>query len=623
MKNILLFILFFILFFKQSYGQGLLNGSDASQSQITFYESFSSATITATSTPPADAQWSYTNTLGAITPSIGAVAGTAGWMGGNDGYDLIATKQALNIPFTGATNDIILWAPVDSIPNSSRAWLRFVLYFESSSLITGITLGVAFDQSPCDFNTTAESGASMAPYSLSYTTTTYGDGSSITNSTQGNYRIVYADLSRYAGQVGRVGVRVTAPTGGVLPEIVTIDNFIIGKRPTNDACSEAYALADGTNGFFYNTLATGLLPRANSPAVSNMGGMTLYLNPTSATTRPGDGFEPASGGGVFSATGSTVENSTWYKFTTPTLATMTACNGGSAPASMQVKLTFNNLSCAAPSASVSADQQVRIFRSAFSCASANTAAVEQQIAATTKANGTNITLSTADAIPLAYNTTYYMVVDGTIGNDCRFKILTETFLNGSATPQSSPCTVLPIELVYFDVKKSNANVDLNWITMSEKNNDFFTVERSVDAVDFETIGIIDGAGNSNSSTEYFLRDNSPFIGMNYYRLKQTDFDGQYTYSAIKSVDFSKNTLSCEYVLNQSLNKLMVEFNENVSGKFNFNLIGANGKKIKGYSKILDGENVVEIDTEDLPNGFYVLNVFSINCTFNKKIVILK
>jgi hypothetical protein len=95
---------------------------------------------------------------------------------------------------------------------------------------------------------------------------------------------------------------------------------------------------------------------------------------------------------------------------------------------------------------------------------------------------------------------------------------------------------LPITLVSFDAKLSGKQVNITWTTSTEINNDYFTVERSADGINFERLTQIKGAGNSNFLKNYFFADESPFTGVNYYRLRQTDFDGKSTNSTIKAVN---------------------------------------------------------------------------------------
>ena len=91
---------------------------------------------------------------------------------------------------------------------------------------------------------------------------------------------------------------------------------------------------------------------------------------------------------------------------------------------------------------------------------------------------------------------------------------------------------LPIELLSFSAECNDKFINLFWSTASEKNNEFFTIERSTDAQNFYSVLTIKGANNSNSIINYSATDNSPLGGISYYRLKQTDIDGRYTYSQI-------------------------------------------------------------------------------------------
>ena len=103
-------------------------------------------------------------------------------------------------------------------------------------------------------------------------------------------------------------------------------------------------------------------------------------------------------------------------------------------------------------------------------------------------------------------------------------------------------TVLPIELVTFTATLIENEVKLDWITAVEINNDFFTIERSKDGIVFESLFEISGQGNSNNLITYSNIDYSPFDGISYYRLKQTDYDGKYSLSNIVGVNNSTSIL---------------------------------------------------------------------------------
>jgi type IX secretion system substrate protein len=108
-------------------------------------------------------------------------------------------------------------------------------------------------------------------------------------------------------------------------------------------------------------------------------------------------------------------------------------------------------------------------------------------------------------------------------------------LAGNASP-------LPIELLSFTAEaQDNKQVLCKWVTVSEINNDYFTVERSLDGFNFEEVGIVAGAGNSTATLEYQFTDKDPYFGLSYYRLKQTDYDGSNNWSQIVPVTLREKT----------------------------------------------------------------------------------
>ena len=104
-------------------------------------------------------------------------------------------------------------------------------------------------------------------------------------------------------------------------------------------------------------------------------------------------------------------------------------------------------------------------------------------------------------------------------------------------------TVLPIDLLYFAGNKEGRDNVLFWGTASEFNNDFFTIEKTKDGENFESIGNINGAGTSLESNNYNLYDYSVERVINYYRLKQTDFDGKSTTTDLISIDNTEDSNS--------------------------------------------------------------------------------
>lgn len=105
---------------------------------------------------------------------------------------------------------------------------------------------------------------------------------------------------------------------------------------------------------------------------------------------------------------------------------------------------------------------------------------------------------------------------------------------GSVTTTQS--NALPIELSYFNVTSLGHKVEIEWTTATEINNDFFTIERSTNGLNFEGIAEIEGAGSSNSAIDYTYVDETAPDGIIYYRLRQTDFNGDTEAFDIKAVE---------------------------------------------------------------------------------------
>ncbi len=157
---------------------------------------------------------------------------------------------------------------------------------------------------------------------------------------------------------------------------------------------------------------------------------------------------------------------------------------------------------------------------------------------------------------------------------------------------------LPIELLNFNASPMKSTVLCKWTTATEINNEFFTVERSKDGKVFEELGKVNGAGNSNSQLNYSFIDKQPYSGLSYYRLKQTDFNGKYTYFNIVSVLFgSKN----DYVIypNPTTSLLNIHSN-NVSSELT--IYDVTGKEV--YNITISGiDNFIDVSKCNTPVTF--------------------
>ena len=97
-------------------------------------------------------------------------------------------------------------------------------------------------------------------------------------------------------------------------------------------------------------------------------------------------------------------------------------------------------------------------------------------------------------------------------------------------------STLPIGLLNFNGLNEYSYNSFSWSTATEINNDYFTLEKAIDALNFKDIVKINGAGNSNTTLLYSIIDYHPTEGLSYYRLKQTDVDGKYTYSKLVAIN---------------------------------------------------------------------------------------
>lgn len=107
--------------------------------------------------------------------------------------------------------------------------------------------------------------------------------------------------------------------------------------------------------------------------------------------------------------------------------------------------------------------------------------------------------------------------------------------------ENEPAVLLSIEIASWTAKNEKNSVLLEWSTSSEENNETFQIERSFDGIHWERIGSVLGAGTTSIMHYYSFVDEEPLDGISYYRLKQIDFDGDYSYSSIKTIN-RKNAL---------------------------------------------------------------------------------
>lgn len=184
-------------------------------------------------------------------------------------------------------------------------------------------------------------------------------------------------------------------------------------------------------------------------------------------------------------------------------------------------------------------------------------------------------------------------------------------------------TLLPIVLDYFTAQTTASNTVLvEWGTVSEKENDFFTLEHSTDGKTFEIVTTVEGAGNSNQKLQYSFEDHKSSVGMNYYRLKQTDYNGDFEYfkivgvnNSIGSSTASKTTESfkiSEAYPNPFRGEINLNFEAEVNSDVEVLIQNARGEIVhKEIVPVTIGENNYQFsNAELLPPGVYYINLWN-------------
>jgi hypothetical protein len=169
---------------------------------------------------------------------------------------------------------------------------------------------------------------------------------------------------------------------------------------------------------------------------------------------------------------------------------------------------------------------------------------------------------------------------------------------------------LPIELLSFTAVSRGEVVLTEWVTASERDNDHFEVERSADGSLFEPVGTLPGAGDSQSELHYALTDEVPLSGMSYYRLKQVDHDGAFTYSDVVPV-FRNSAVSAAVRVfpNPTIGAATLVVQDASEGAMTVLVTNAQGQAVSLITQVIAaGDVAVPIDLDGLPAGMYAVHV---------------
>lgn len=198
----------------------------------------------------------------------------------------------------------------------------------------------------------------------------------------------------------------------------------------------------------------------------------------------------------------------------------------------------------------------------------------------------------------------------------KLKFGTGTYLGYSSC--ANPCAPLPIKLISFKAFKESNSVKIEWQTMEEKNNAYYEIQRSVDGIHYETITTIAGYKNSSSLINYTQYDYAPLNGTSYYRLKQVDADGSFTYSSISAIEITNQAEWTVYP-NPSMDgnfTLTSTFSENEV--LFITVTDVTGNQVRYYDS---NSYEQEMHIHNLASGMYVVAIQTQTSVLSKKLIV--
>jgi hypothetical protein len=234
-------------------------------------------------------------------------------------------------------------------------------------------------------------------------------------------------------------------------------------------------------------------------------------------------------------------------------------------------------------------------------------------------SGTNANLTlTADAGPMGVHIDAGMTGCATWG--ASNGVALSPLSSGVTLNQNINCTTTPVIIISFEAKREGNTTRLNWSTASEKDNDYFSVERSFDGINFEEIGIVKGRGTTKAISQYSFGDYSSLNGgYIYYRLKQVDLNNNIDYSPIRSVSIDYlQPVTITNDPNSSDAELLISFN--IKDKASFNILDMLGRVVYSGNRSF-GEASIAISKNTLGSGIYILKVFIANKVVSRKVIL--
>ena len=208
----------------------------------------------------------------------------------------------------------------------------------------------------------------------------------------------------------------------------------------------------------------------------------------------------------------------------------------------------------------------------------------------------------------------YWVTDAGIGGDNSWYIGVDDFTYEFGT--------LPLTFKNFDGVMQNGQSLLKWTTTNEINNKVFDVERSTDGQTFSTLGFVAGQGNSNIENNYTYTDVKPVNGVNYYRLKQIDNNGRFTYSSIIQLKNVIADFAWSVYPNPVVDNGWMQVQLPNAAKVSVQVISSTGTIISMIDKgtLQTGTYSIPLNLNKAAKGMFIVKLIVDNKTYSKTIV---
>lgn len=185
-------------------------------------------------------------------------------------------------------------------------------------------------------------------------------------------------------------------------------------------------------------------------------------------------------------------------------------------------------------------------------------------------------------------------------------------------------TLLPVELGSFTVTKTESGNQFDWVTFSELNNSHFEPQVSLDGINWVSIGLVQGAGDSDEKNEYSFTDYAPQSALHYYRLKQLDYDGSESYSNIRIIKNNGSDHVAALIAFKNSNG-KIEAQAAVKGVGQVSLLDARGRLIETMSFLSDSDQgtILEFTNVKPSEGVYFIRLKAGDIYLSQKLMVTK